>query len=240
MGKNLIQQARGKGGPTYRSPSFNFRGDIRHPPLSENVISGVVKDIVHCAGHSAPLIIVQYEKETLLNLAPEGIKVGDRIECGSGVNTKAGNILPLSDIPDGTIIYNIESVPGDGGKFARSSGGTARLISKYGNRAKVMLPSKREKTFLVSCRAAIGTPAGGGRTEKVILKAGNNYHKKRARNKLWPRSSASKMNAVDHPFGNSRSLRKSKAKPTSRFAPPGRKVGMVRARRSGQRKGRSR
>lgn len=238
MGKRIISQARGKGGPTYRSPSFRFKGEIRHPAVSDKLISGVVKDLVHCSGHSTPLMLIEYEKGNILNLAPEGIKVGDSVSCGAGSEIKPGNILALSDIPDGTAIYNIESTPGDGGKFARSSGNSARLISKYGKKAKIMLPSKREKTFMTSCRAAIGTPAGGGRTEKVILKAGNAYYKKKAKNKLYPRSSATAMNAVDHPFGNSRSLRKSKAKPTSKHAPPGRKVGMVGARRSGQRKGR--
>jgi large subunit ribosomal protein L2 len=72
--------------------------------------------------------------------------------------------------------------------------------------------------------------------EKVLLKAGKQWFKKRARNKLYPRSSAAKMNAVDHPYGNKRSSRKSKARPTSRNAPPGRKVGMLAARRTGRKK----
>lgn len=237
MGKRIIQQARGKGSPTYRSPGFRFKGDIRHPPISDELILGVIKDIIHCAGHYSPLVLVQYESgKNLLSLAPEGVKVGDQVSCGKGAEIKEGNILPLSDIPEGTLIYNIESIPGDGGKFARSSGNSARLTAKYGNKARVLLPSKKEKVFLLDCRAAIGVPAGGGRTEKVLLKAGNNFYKKKARNKLWPRTSATKMNAVDHPFGNSRSLRKSKARPSPRNAPPGRKVGMIRARRTGRKK----
>lgn len=237
MGKQIIQQARGKGGPTYRSPSFRFKGDIRHPPISDKLVSGIIKDILHCSGHYTPLILVEYEDgKKILSLAPEGVKVGGIVDCGAGAEIKEGNILPLSDIPEGTLIYNIESIPGDGGKFARSSGDAARLTAKYGEKAKVLLPSKKEKEFLLGCRASIGVPAGSGRTEKVILKAGNNYYKKKARNKLWPRTSAAKMNAVDHPFGNSRSLRKSKARPAPTNAPPGRKVGMIRARRTGRKK----
>jgi len=235
MGKNLIQQARGKGGPTYRSPSFRFKGDIRHPPISDETISGTVKDILHCPGHYSPLMLVNYEgRGDILVLAPEGIKVGDKVECGSKAEVKNGNILPLSEIPEGIMIYNIESIPGDGGKFARSSGNVARIVSKFGNTARVILPSKKEKVFVVNCRAAIGTPAGAGRIEKVLVKAGNSYFKKKARNKLWPRTSGAKMNAVDHPFGNKRSLRKSKARPCKRDTPPGRKVGMVAARRTGR------
>jgi large subunit ribosomal protein L2 len=236
MGKNIITQARGHGGPTYRSPSFNFVGQARHPPMSDSTVSGTIKDIVHCAGHYSPLMIVKYEKEDIISIAPEGIKVGDTLQCGSEAEIRAGNVLPLSQIPDGTIIYNVESKPGDGGKFARSTGGAARIVSKFGDTVKVMLPSKKEKSFVSSCRAAIGMPAGSGRVEKVLLKAGKNYFKKRARNKLYPRSSAAKMNAVDHPYGNRRSSRKSKARPCSRNAPPGRKVGMLAARRSGRKK----
>jgi large subunit ribosomal protein L2 len=236
MGKNIISQARGHGGPTYRSPSFNFVGRAMHPPISYGTMSGIVKDIVHCPGHYSPLILVRYEKDDVISIAPEGIKVGDRIDCGEGVEVKTGNTLPLSQIPDGTLVYNVESKPGDGGKFARSTGGAARVLSKYGNMVKVMLPSKKEKTFVSSCRAAIGIPAGSGRTEKVMLKAGKQYYKRKARNKLYPRSSAAKMNAVDHPFGNKRSSRKSKSRPISRNAPPGRKVGMVAARRTGRKK----
>jgi large subunit ribosomal protein L2 len=236
MGKNLIVQARGKGGPTYRSPSFNFAGQPRHPPLSESTFSGTIKDILHCPGHYAPLMKIKFEDIEVLSIAPEGVKVGDMIQCGTQAEIKTGNVLPLSQIPDGTIIYNVESKPGDGGKFARSSGGAARVLSKFGDKVKVMLPSKKETLLVSSCRAAIGMPAGSGRTEKVMLKAGNQYHKRKARNKLYPRSSAAKMNAVDHPFGNRRSSRKSKARPISRNAPPGRKVGMVAARRTGRRK----
>ena len=71
---------------------------------------------------------------------------------------------------------------------------------------------------------------------KPLLKAGNAYYKMKAKNKLWPRSSASAMNAVDHPFGNKRTSRKSKARPISKNAPPGRKVGTVAARRTGRKK----
>ena len=126
--------------------------------------------------------------------------------------------------------------PGDGGKFVRSSGSFAKVISRIGNKVIVRLPSRKEKEFNVECRACIGTIAGGGRKEKPILKAGNAMRAKRARNKLYPRVSPNSMSAIAHPFGNTRSLRKSKAKPISRNAPPGRKVGAVAARRTGRRK----
>lgn len=239
MGKRLIQQARGKGSPTYKSPSFNFKGEIKHYKLTKKPANGKVEDLIHCAGHSSPLMIVNYEASNqTVTVAPEGIRVGDQLICGSGIELKSGNTLPLKDIPEGTLIHNIESKPGDGGKFVRSSGAFARVASRLKDRVIVLLPSKKQKEFALECRASVGIIAGGGRTEKPFLKAGNRYHKMRARNKLYPMTSGCSQNAVDHPFGNARSQRKSKAKPMHKNAPPGRKVGMIKARRTGRKKGR--
>jgi len=237
MGKNLIQQARGKGSPRYRSPSFNFKGDIKLKSLKEDTVNGQIIDIIHCAGHSAPLMQVKYaDEETCLLLAPDGIKVGDSVGAGKDAPTMPGNILPLANIPEGTSVYNIESQPGDGGKFCRSSGTTAKLVSKRDNYATIMLPSKKTREFILKCRACIGTIAGGGRRDKPILKAGHMFYKKKAKNKLYPRSRACAMNAVDHPFGNKRTARKAKQIACNHFAQPGQKVGKLWPRRTGRRK----
>ena len=158
--------------------------------------------------------------------------------CGEGIELKPGNILPLKDIPEGTLIHNIESKPGDGGKFVRTSGAYARVASKLRTKVVISLPSKKQKEFDLRCRASIGIVAGGGRTEKPFLKAGNRYYKMKAKNKLYPIISGCSQNAVDHPFGNARSQRKSKAKPIPKNAPPGRKVGAVGSRRTGRKRGR--
>ncbi|MFH1063479.1 MAG: 50S ribosomal protein L2 [Candidatus Woesearchaeota archaeon] len=237
MGKQLIQQARGRGGPTYRSPGFRFEGAAKHNALAENLWEGEVLDIVHCAGHSAPLAYIKYSNgETCLVLASEGLKVGQKVQSGPKPDMNDGNTAPLVDIPEGTAIYNIESMPGDGGKFVRASGTFAKVVGKFKDGIMVQLPSKKKKSFHPKCRASIGVVAGGGRTEKPILKAGTNYHKMKAKNKLWPSIGGSAQNAVDHPFGNARTSRKSKATPVSRNAPPGRKVGMIAARQTGRKK----
>ena len=238
MGKRIITQRRGRGTTTYRTHSFKFRGKAKLPTQATTAI---VKDIVTCPAHSAPLLKVQFEnKQEGLLLAPENIKVGQNITIGSG-EINQGNSLQLSDIPEGTLVFNIEAVPGDGGKFVRASGTVAKVVSMLENiKVVVALPSKRKKTFHGNCRATIGTVAGGGRTEKPIMKAGTKFFKMKAKNKLWPKVSGHSMNAVDHPFGNKRSSRKSKAKPTSRHAPPGRKVGNIAARKTGQSKKRVR
>ncbi len=238
MGKNIISQARGKGGPTYRAPSFRYKGRVKNRTLSEETISGNVVDFIHCPGHSAPLMIVSYnDGEFVLVPAPEGIALGDEVSCGSDVQLRTGNTLKLSEIPAGVFIYNIEQNPGDGGKFVRSSGCSAKVVSKTGNKIMIEMPSKKQKAFDGKCRATIGVLAGGGRLEKPLLKAGISFYKHKAKNKLWPKVSGASMNAVDHPFGNKRSSRKSKARPISKNAPPGRKVGQVGARRTGQKKG---
>ncbi len=232
MGKNLIQQARGKGGPTYRAPSFRYKGEAKVP--NKNIV-GVITDIVKCQGHSAPLLEIKYEDNSKgLMIAAENVKVGDQIQVGIGAQVSLQNTLPLASIPEGTMVFNIESQPGDGGKFARAGGVAARVLSRSPDKVVIMLPSKKQKSFHPNCKATIGIVAGGGRLEKPIMRAGTKFHKMKAKNKLWPIMSGSAQNAVDHPFGNKRTSRKSKAKPAPHNAPPGRNVGMIRPRRTGR------
>ncbi|MEK6874821.1 MAG: 50S ribosomal protein L2 [Nanoarchaeota archaeon] len=234
MGKNLIQQARGKGGPTYRSPSFRYAGEIKLYPLTDQTILGCVKEIIKCPGHSAPLIHTAYQDGIhTLTSAAEGIREGQSVEFGPNAEIKPGNTLPISQIPEGTLIFNIENRPGDGGKFCRASGTFAKIIARNDNKVLVLLPSKKQKAVGSTCRATIGIIAGGGRTEKPILKAGVAYHKHRAKNKLYPKISGTSQNAVDHPFGKSRSAKKGRPTQAPHNAPPGRNVGKLRPRRVG-------
>lgn len=238
MGKNLIQQKRGKGSPRYRAPSFRYKGKATFAKYDEGKITNAyVTDILHSSGHSAPLLELKYSNgETGLMQAPEGIKVGDKIEMGQDVEMKAGNILPLKNIPEGTSVYNIESHPGDGGKFVRSSGAFAKIITKMESGIVVELPSSKRKTFLPECKAAIGVVAGSGRTEKPLLKAGTSFYKMRAKNKFWPLVSGTSMNSLSHPFGGSSSHSKGIPTQSSRNDPPGRKVGKIAPKRTGRHK----
>ena len=238
MGKNLIQQKRGKGSPRYRAPSFKYKGKTSFARYEEGkIISANITDILHCSGHSAPLMELQHSNgEFGLLQAPEGIKVGDTIEMGKDVEIKVGNVLPLKNIPEGASIYNIESNPGDGGKFVRASGSFARIITKMEKGIVVELPSSKRKTLLRECKAAIGVVAGSGRTEKPFLKAGNKFYAMKAKNKLWPIVSGTSMNSVDHPFGGSSSHAKGIPTQSSRNDPPGRKVGKIAPKRTGRHK----
>lgn len=234
MGKRIISQRRGRGTTTYRAPSHRYIGKIQYPKLQKELLTGTVKDIVHDPGRSAPLAVVEFDKTEYLIPASEGLKVGDEISCGEVALIKAGNVVNLAKIPEGTSIYAIERMPGSSPNFCTASGTFARVISKTANKVMVKLPSKKEKAFSPLCRATIGTIAGSGRIEKPFVKAGKKHWAMRARGKLYPRMSGVAMNAVDHPFGSGRGRHAGKVTIAPRFAPAGRKVGMFHPRKSGR------
>ncbi len=234
MGKRLTVQRRGKGSPMFLSPGHKHIGRAAHPTFHTNNVKGTIKDIVHCSGHSAPLMMIKWNNgEDQLTVAPEGVRINDAVEIGTGV-VDTGCTLQLKDIPEGTLVYNLEAVPGDGGKFARASGVFAKVIAKQGMIISVMLPSKKEKRFDPSCRATIGVVAGGGRPEKPLLKAGNKHFRVRSRATLWPVVCGQSQNAVEHPHGGARSSKKNQPDIARRFAPPGAKIGKIRPRRTGR------
>lgn len=240
MGKRIISQRRGRGPHTYKSPSHRYFGRINHRNYDETekkeVSTGVIVDLLKCPGHSAPLAKVQYGTETILMPAPEDIKVNDLVYSGEKAELTKGSTLPLKNIPEGTLIYNLELQPGAGGKLARTAGVFARVVARLGNKVVVELPSRKQKEFLGDCRATIGIVAGSGKQEKPFLKAGKKMHAMRAKNKLYPRTSGVAMNAVDHPFGSGRGRHVGKPKTVSRHMPPGRKAGLISSRRTGRKK----
>jgi large subunit ribosomal protein L2 len=237
MGKRLIQQKRGKGSTTYRAHSFKYKGKVKQTKISDETVDGKIIDFVNCPGHSAPLAQIKYEDgEEILMIAPEGVRVGEAVQSGTDAAIKTGNIVPLKNIPEGTSVYNIENSPGDGGKFVRTSGTSAKVVSKIREGIVIKLPSNKQKTFQANCRACIGIVAGSGRTEKPFLKAGRKYYAMKARNKLYPSVSGTSMNSLSHPFGGTKSSHKGKPTQASRHAPPGRKVGKIAPKRTGMKR----
>lgn len=233
MGKSLTQQKRGKGSPTYRAHGFRYPGKAQNLRAER----AEVIDIINSKGHTAPLLVMKYEnnKRSLMP-APENIKVGESLEKGEFAELKFGNTLPLNKIPEGYPIFNIELVPGDGGKFVKSSGSNARIVTKSKSKVIISLPSSKEKELNPNCMATIGIIAGSGRVDKPFLKAGNKFKAMRAKGKYWPVVSGASMNAVDHPLGGARSSRKGRPTIAPRNAPPGRKVGMLSPRKTGRNK----
>ncbi|AGB16557.1 ribosomal protein L2 [Halovivax ruber XH-70] len=236
MGRRIQGQRRGRGTSTFRAPSHRYKADLEHKkPEETDLVSGTVVDIEHDPARSAPVAAVEFDDgDQRLVLAPEGITVGEELQIGISAEIKPGNTLPLSEIPEGVQICNVEAKPGDGGKFARASGVNADLITHDRNAAVVQLPSGETKRLDPNCRATIGVVAGGGRTDKPMVKAGNKYHKMRARGTKWPRVRGVAMNAVDHPFGGGGRQHPGRPKSVSRDAPPGRKVGDISSRRTGR------
>ncbi len=221
MGKRIISQRRGRGTSTYRSPPRKFR-----PRIEYRNESGRVVDIVNDPGRNTPLAKVEYAgKDQGYIIAREGTKVGDGLEAFA---------MQLGDVSEGSSVFAIETYPNSGPKLCRTPGSFAVIVSKGEKTCIIQLPSKKKKKLSLQCRASMGIPAGEGRKEKPWVKAGKKMLAMRARGKLYPRTSGTAMNAVDHPFGGS-GLGKVR-KPVSRNAPPGRKVGTVSPRRMGRKK----
>jgi len=236
MGRRIQGQRRGRGSPTFRAPSHRYKADLEHKKSEEqDTISGEIVGIEHDPARSAPLADVEFDDgDRRLVLAPEGITVGDTLQVGVSAEIKPGNTLPLAEIPEGVPICNVESQVGDGGKFARASGVSAQLMSHDRDVAVVQLPSGEVRRLPPGCRATIGVVAGGGRTEKPFVKAGNKHHKMKARGTKYPRVRGVAMNAVDHPFGGGGRQHPGQPKSVSRDAPPGRKVGDIASKRTGR------
>jgi len=233
MGKTIIQQARGHGSKTYQVRPSAYVYKIKFPSL-DTIGKARVAKLLNSAAHSAPLAKIIIGKEMFYVPACQGLYEGQEIEISSN-NIKEGNIIALKHLPFNTKVFNIEIRPGDGGKIGRSSGTFSTILKTEGNTVTLLLPNKQEIKFDGNCRAIVGAAAGQGRMLKPVVKAGKKWHMMKARNKLWPRTSAVKFNAVDHPFGGGRGKR-IKSKIAKRNAPAGAKVGHLRPSRTGRKK----
>ena len=146
---------------------------------------------------SAFIALVQYEDgEKRYIIAPNGLKVGDVIESGANADIKTGNALPLTNIPVGTFIHNVELYPGKGAQLARAAGIMAQLMAKEGNMALIRLPSGELRNVPVTCMATVGQVGNIDHENVSIGKAG------RKRHMGWrPTVRGSVMNPCDHPHG---------------------------------------
>jgi large subunit ribosomal protein L2 len=235
MPKKMRQQRRGKGTNVYRKLPNTFDISVGYPDTGTG-ITGEVTGFVNHTGHSAPLMKILYEdmSEAYL-LAPEGIKVGDKVRISVTPYYSLGSVVKIGDVPEGTPVYNIESNPGDGGKFVRAGGSAAYVSAHVGGKTTIAMPSKSIITLNNLCRAQLGILASGGMTDAPLVKAGKSHYIMRPLNRTWPTIRGVKQNPVDHPFGG-KQHHKGKSSMTSRNAPPGRKVGHIAASRVGRKK----
>lgn len=248
MGKVILGCRRGAGS-IYRAQTFHRKGAAKFRPVDfaerHGYIRGVVREIIHDPGRGAPLARVEfrhtykYGTTKELFIAPEGLYTGQFVYCGAKAGMTIGNVLPIGQMPEGSIICNIEQKPGDRGTLARCSGNYATIIGHNTDEGKtrIKLPSGAKKTVLSTCRAMVGVIAGGGRTDKPLLKAGAAYWKFKAKRRCWPTVRGVAVNPVDHPHGGGNHQHLGKAGTVRRDAPPGQKVGQIAARRTGRRTG---
>lgn len=208
----------------YRSPSHRHVGEIKLPLAT--LESGKIVDIMHAPGRLCPVAKVDFNGESIIMLAAEGVMVGQNVSVDGSGDIKAGNVMPLANVPEGTLVFNIEGRPGDGGKYVRTAGTSATLVTK-GERVVMMMPSGAFKTFDPRCRAVVGIVAGAGHDEKPFGKAGNKFHAYRSRSKAYFKVKGIAMNPVDHPHGGGGHPHIGKPSTVSRNAPPGRKVGRL-------------
>lgn len=241
MGKRILVQRRGRGSPVFTAPTHKRVAPAKYPNLStigiiDKVLKGQILELLHDPGRGAPLAYVELETgERFHTLAVEGLREGQIIEVGGKASVNVGNIIPIGVIPEGTMICNIELLPGDGGKMVRASGGYATVLSHTPEGTLISLPSGKTRYINDQCLATIGVVAASGRIEKPFVKAGKKFHWVRAKGHKYPRVRGRAMIAALHPFGSGR---RSAKKPTtvSRNAPPGRKVGHIAAKRTGRKK----
>lgn len=240
MGKKIRVQRRGRGSPTFRSAPRRGTSPVGYPSIpTEKSKTGTVKKLVHDIGRPIALIKLQDGTDFYVPAA-EGVFVGQNIGIGTDSPLAVGNILPLENIPDGTLIHNIERLPGDGGRFARSSGSYASVVTHSPDRAILKLPSGKSIQLSNKCLATVGVVAGAGRIERPFFKAGKKYHLMKAKGHVYPRTRGVAMTAASHPHGGGSHQHAGKPTSVSRHAPPGRKVGLIAPRGSGKRRRRTR
>ncbi len=160
-------------------------------------VAGTVTTLEYDPNRSAHIALVTYEDgEKRYIIAPVGLKVGDTVTAGASADIKPGNALPLSSIPTGTFIHNVELYPGKGAQLARSAGVMAQLMGKENNLAMVRLPSGEMRYVPLNCMATIGQVGNVDHSNVQLGKAG------RKRHMGWrPTVRGSVMNPNDHPHG---------------------------------------
>jgi len=160
-------------------------------------IPATVKTIEYDPNRTARIALLAYaDGEKRYILAPNGLKVDQVIVSGPGSAPEVGNTLPLSEIPLGTVIHNLELKPGKGGAMVRSAGTYAQLMARDGNYAVIKMPSSEIRKVLLTCMATIGSMSNPEHNLTVDGKAGRNRWLGRR-----PRTRPVAMNPVDHPMG---------------------------------------
>ena len=178
------------GGPKRRIRIVDFKRDKIGVP-------GRVLAIEYDPGRTSRIALIAYrDGEKRYIVAPVGLKVGDNVQSGPESDVKAGNSLPLQNMPNGTVIHNIELIPGRGAQIVRSAGTSAQLMAKEGDYTLLRLPSGEMRRVLSRCQATVGQVGNVENSLIKLGKAGRTRHRRRR-----PQVRGVVMNPNDHPHG---------------------------------------
>ena len=236
MGKRPLVRRRGRGGNQFRAATTGKVARAAYPnfPLAESH-EGTVIDIIHERGRDAPLAKIRFENGSVSFVpAVLGLQVGDTMNFGLKSTMEKGNVISVQNIPDGTIVCNIERHYGDGGTLVKAAGGSATIFSHGDGGVTVKLPSGRFTTLNPKNRAMIGTLAGGGVSERPFMSAGGKWRNFRSRGRKYPIVRGVAQAAYTHRHGGGRHQHVGQSSTVARDAPPGAKVGSIAARKTGR------
>jgi large subunit ribosomal protein L2 len=236
MGKRILSRRRGAAPPRMISPSHLHHGDVKYPVNWTG--TATVERLAHAVGRTCVFATLKTaDGRELLHIASEGMSVGQEVVFTDTTQIQAGNVTVVSKIPEGTPIYNIEARPNDGGKFVKTAGTAAEVVTHAeSGKTIVRMPSGKFREFHPLARATIGLVAGGGRGDKPFMKAGKKFHAMRAKGVRWPRVRGVAMNPVDHPHGGGSHNFKGAPTSQARGTPPGAMVGKIAPKRTGMRR----
>ena len=195
--KNAGRNAQGKITVRHRGGGSKRKYRIIDFKRNKDGVPATIKSIEYDPNRTANIALIAYaDGQKAYILAPEGLKVGQKVMNGADAEIAVGNCLPLENIPVGTQIHNIELMPGKGGQLVRAAGNSAQLMAKEGKYATLRLPSGEMRMVPIGARATIGVIGNGEHALVNIGKAG------RKRNMgIRPTVRGSVMNPNDHPHG---------------------------------------
>ena len=199
VGKRISGGRNNEGHRTMRYLGGGHKRKLRLIDFKRNKdgVPATVKSIEYDPNRSARIALLYYvDGSKAYIIAPNGLQVGSTVVSGENATPDLGNALPLSNIPVGTLIHNIELRPGQGAKIARSAGNFAQLTSREGNYAIVKLPSGETRKILATCKATIGVVGNSDHALEQSGKAGRSRWLGRR-----PHNRGVVMNPVDHPMG---------------------------------------
>jgi large subunit ribosomal protein L2 len=179
-------------------------------------VPGKVVSIEYDPNRSARIALIHYaDGDKRYILQPEGLKIGDTLSAGPEADIRVGNALPLHKIPEGTMVHNLELMPGTGGKMVRSAGASAQVMAKEGDYVQIRMPSGEIRQLVRECMATVGQVGNIDHENRVLGNAGRSRHLG-----IRPDVRGTAMNAVDHPHGGGRGRSKGNNQPRSPWNQP--------------------